>query len=294
MNTVNTAVIKLSQFMGEIVEIYVNIHLFFNTAKGFWVKLLVVISWPLRIIFNLPAQVVIVANYFYGLYLFRIKNSLEIFGLENLPTDIGNVFFPNHQAWTDPWAIGISISNLLKIIFYPSFVPWTVADKANYANQWFGLFLWFAKITVVSRDVEGADFQAKERWKKRVLIGNLVLYPEGGRSRTKEIKPCKKDVARFIYDNYRSGNGGAYFKRAIPVRIIGFDEIQPAEVDRSKIKKAVLDPSKVGGGKKCQIIIGKPIEFTQELFNQDFNRVHLQIGEIVTQSIAELTPHNSN
>jgi 1-acyl-sn-glycerol-3-phosphate acyltransferase len=285
---------KLSRFAGKVAEIYTNIHLHFNTSRSVWTKVLVVISWPLRIVFNLPGQLVILANYFYGSYLFRIRNRLEIFGLENLPFDTGNIFFSNHQAWTDPWGVGISLSSLLKIIFFPSWVPWTVADEKNYSNQWFGAILWLAKITVVRRGVKDADTKAKERWKKLLRIGNMVLYPEGTRTRTGELLPCKKDVARFIYDNFKNGNGGNYFKRAIPIRIIGFNEIQPAEVDKSKIKSASLNPFKVGKGKKCQVIIGKPIEFAAEFFQQDFNAVYEQIGEMVMQNIGKLSPHNFN
>ena len=278
---------KFSHFVGKLAEIYTNIDFSFSVSKNFWTKALLIISWPLRILINFPAQLVILANYFYGYYLFRIRNDLEIIGQENLPRGKGNLFLPNHQAWTDPWGVGYSLSDVIKIIFYPSLVPWTVAEETNYANQWFGSILWLTKMIVVRRGAKGADIKAKERWKKYLRIGNLVLYFEGGRSRTEKILPCKKDVARFIYYNF-SGDEGGYFKQAIPVRLDGFGEIQPAETDRSQIKKALLNPFKVGKGKKCQIKIGKPIKFNEDIFNKDFDSAWPLINEAIHQAITSL------
>jgi len=279
---------RFSHFVGFLAEIYTNIDFHFKFSKSFWIKVLMIISWPLRVIINLPAQLVILANYFYGYYLFRIRNKLEIIGRENLPKGSGNLFLPNHQAWTDPWGVGYSLSNIIKIVFYPSWVPWTIADEKNYFNQWFGAIMWLTKVISVRRGVGGADVDAKERWKKYLGIGNLVLYFEGTRSRTKEIQTCKKDVARFIYENFRNGHGKKYFKQAIPVKLVGFDEIQPAEVDKTKIKKALLNPFRVGKGKKCQIIIGKPIEFDEKFFQEDFVLTHKQIEETIRQAVIDL------
>jgi 1-acyl-sn-glycerol-3-phosphate acyltransferase len=282
---------KFSRFVGWLAVVYTNINLYFNTVNSIWVKVLVAITWPLRILFNLPSQIVIMANYFYGFYLFRIRNDLEIIGQENIPAGINILFLPNHQAWTDPWGVGTSISNPKKIVFCPSWVPWTVADEKNYANPWFGPILWLAKIITVKRDSGEADVEASlslKKWKKFLRIGNLVLYFEGGRSRTKEIKPCISNVARLIYDNFNSNGQGNYIKQVVPIRIIGFDEIQPAEVDRSKIKKARLNPFKVGKNKKCQVIIGQPIKFDQDLFSKDFESVEGVLRKIVRDSVNNL------
>ena len=106
---IKKAIGKANRLSESAVDSYTKIHRYFNESKSLTSKILSVISWPLRIIFNLPAQALILINYYYAKYLFSVRNEIKIIGVENVPAGVGTLFLSNHQTWLDPWGMCLAL-----------------------------------------------------------------------------------------------------------------------------------------------------------------------------------------
>jgi len=233
------------------------------------------LTWPLRLVLNLPFQVVVFLNYCKAYSLFKRHNSLIVEGQENLPSGVGTLYLSNHQAWTDPWAVGLAIMSIPSLITQPTIMHWTVAEDKNYGQTLLGPYLRFSKMTTINRP-DNNSFAAAKRamlelrkhlvvWRKLLTISNLLIYFEGTRSRQDNtvVRKCKKGVTKLIFESMLSNNGQSVIKQIVPIRLVDFYNIQPAEKDKSTIKGAKLKLKDITQGQTCRIIIGQPISREQ-------------------------------
>jgi long-chain acyl-CoA synthetase len=118
---------------------------------------------------------------------FKLYNNLEIKGIENIPNQ-PVIFAPNHQSYLDGFLIVASLPNhILKKTYF-------LAEEA-YFNTSFRR--WIAKnfniITVnVNKDLKGSLIKSAYALKNGK---NVVIFPEGARTRDGKLLPFKKGFA---------------------------------------------------------------------------------------------------
>jgi long-chain acyl-CoA synthetase len=118
---------------------------------------------------------------------FKLYNNLEIKGIENIPNQ-PVIFAPNHQSYLDGFLIVASLPNhILKKTYF-------LAEEA-YFNTSFRR--WIARnfniITVnVNKDLKGSLIKSAYTLKNGK---NVVIFPEGARTRDGKLLPFKKGFA---------------------------------------------------------------------------------------------------
>ncbi|MFH0950892.1 MAG: lysophospholipid acyltransferase family protein [bacterium] len=274
--------------------------------KGCVTWLVLCLTWPLRFILNLPFQIVVLLNYLKAYNLFKRHNSLIVEGLANLPKGVGTLYLSNHQAWTDPWAVGLAIMSVSRLLTQPAIMHWTVAEDKNYGQTLLGPYLRFSKMTAITRPTNNSFAAAKRAmlelkknlvvWQQLLTVSNLLIYFEGTRSRQDNtvVRKCKAGVTKLIFESMLAGNGQSVIKQIVPIRLVDFYKIQPAEKDKTAIKGAKLKLKDIAQGQTCRIIIGQPIsreELIKELDYSPQTRYSdrkLKLGDYIIDSVDKL------
>lgn len=205
-----------------------------------------------------------------AVYIFKIRNRIKVRGRKNIPKENGILYVSNHQTLIDSLLIGISVSSLLDIFFHYDRVPWNAPDYDNFYKHPIGRQLIYlskcvpvhrhtVKMEVINRDINNFCEILKE--------SNLVVFFEGTRTRNGQIGDCKYGVARTI--------SAVKPKYVIPIYLCDIQPIMPI--------KSGFNFTKIYGGHKGEIIIGKPITFSnlhdEELIKKEVKEAVLNLQE---------------
>src|SRR6185295_18625583 len=138
----------------------------------------------------------------------RLLFKIEFHGVENIPSDGACIITPNHVTYADPIWITIPIR---RRIYY---MAWDKPFRIPVLGQMMRLFGAFPVNLDVAADAS-AQREAIELLKKGRA---LVMFPEGGRTRTGKLMPFKMGAFRLAL---------AHGVPIVPVSIRGADEIWP-------------------------------------------------------------------
>jgi 1-acyl-sn-glycerol-3-phosphate acyltransferase len=139
----------------------------------------------------------------------RILFKIEFHGVENIPSEGACIVTPNHVSYADPVWITIPIK---RRIYY-------MAWHKPFRIPVFGLLMRMFGAFPVNLDVAG-DASAQREAIELLRNGKvLVIFPEGGRTRTGKLMPFKMGAFRIAL---------AHGVPIVPVSIKGGEKIWPA------------------------------------------------------------------
>jgi len=217
-----------------------------------------------------------------GNYVFKVINKIEIKGKENLPRTIKILYISSHRTFIDSLLIGIGLINIKELFFSYRRIPWNAPDKKNFYTNKFGiLFMKLLKNIPIDRHRRGETYTNYiiDSYCKILKKGNLLLFPEGGRTKGEtEMDKCKSGIAKTILLMTQED---ADFK-VVPIYLgKEIKEIMPKEVGQKYLK--------IKSGKKGKMIIGEPVDFSEicKLQISENEKIRL-IQEKVRSSIVTL------
>jgi 1-acyl-sn-glycerol-3-phosphate acyltransferase len=140
-------------------------------------------------------------------WLCRVWFRAEFHGVENIPATGACLITPNHASYADPIWVTVPIR---RRVYY---MAWDKPFKIPVLGQLMRIFGAFPV------NVEGADASAQRAAHDVLRTGKaLVIFPEGGRTRTGKLMPFKMGAFRFAL---------TYGVPVVPVSINGGEKIWP-------------------------------------------------------------------
>ncbi len=200
-----------------------------------------------------PVAKAVLSPIFKGLW--RIKT----IGLDNLPTNGGAIFCPNHTSVIDSFFLPLVLPRRI-----------TFVGKAEYMDSWKTKYI-FPAMGMIPIDRSGGN--ASERalnTAARVLESGefFGIYPEGTRARDGRLHRGHTGPARLAL---RTGTP------IVPVGIVGTRDIQPPD---AKLPRPF---------KRAEVRFGRPIDVNRYAERADDRLVLRQIIDEVMYEIRELT-----
>lgn len=163
----------------------------------------------------------------------RLYFRIEFEGVERVPTSGAMIVAPNHVSYLDPLWVSIPIGRPLR------YMTW---DRMTQLPLLGPLMLAYGSFPV---NVDRGDRAAlKASLEQLRADGGLMVFPEGGRTRTGRLEPFKPGVIRLAMDTaapivpvtilggYRAFSPHHHFPRPFKVKVIYHDPIRlapPAE-----------------------------------------------------------------
>jgi len=200
--------------------------------------------------------------YFLGLYVFKY---IEVTGEENILHKIGVLIISNHCTFIDSFLIRLRLINLKELFFFQRRIPYDAPDKGNFYSTWISsYFMYLLKNVPVKRGSltkELLEKLIKSYCKILEKIGNLILFPEGGRTKKnkKIMDVFKTGVAKTILIMTKKNKNF----EVLPVYLDNIREMLPEENGQAyfKIKRKI----------KGKMIIGKPLSFCDICIREDIS-----------------------
>jgi len=233
-------------------------------------------------------------RFFIGVVLwiyFRIihRKQVQVIGKENIPKEGNILIYSNHPSMMDPLLI-LGIGFFPQIISNPKRLPFTLAAEENFLPKNCRKITFIKNLPVI-RDLpilrviarpciipvkEGRnDPIALKIAIKTLREKNILIFPEGGRTKKHPIDNFEEGIASIIY------NAKPHY--ILPVRIKGVEKILPKGQNWPDWKNA-----------KIEIIFGKPLTINdfhlkfqslRELFSGKEGRIK---DRLIYKPIAEM------
>jgi len=140
-------------------------------------------------------------------WLCRVLFKIEFFGVENIPPSGACIITPNHLTYFDPIWITIPIE---RRVYYMAWDKPFEIPGLGLLMRSFGAF----PVNLDSVDT-GAQREAQETLRKGLA---LVIFPEGGRTKTGKLMPFKMGAFRFAL---------THEVPIVPVTIKGAERVWP-------------------------------------------------------------------
>lgn len=198
--------------------------------------------WPITSYLVTNLTVALLSIYFF------ILNRTSVRGRKHVGIDRNTLLLSNHQSMIDSFLIGIT-AFFPKSLWRPHLMPWNPAAVENFWHT--SIWAWLSEHWRCIPIKEGRrDLGALKRILTVLPTGTVVMFPEGGRSRDREVG---EGVA---------GPGFIALKakpRIIPVAIDGMHDVYP------------IDQFSPGFFKRIKVSFGEPIEY-DDLLKQGRNK----------------------
>ena len=196
---------------------------------------------------------------------FRILNRTVVKGKENIPRGKRILFLSNHRTMIDSFLIGTEAC-FPRCILEPSILPYSPAASENFfSNPVLGFMSKNWKCIPVDR--QRNDLAALRTIIKNLKDSNVILFPEGTRSRDGELGEGKNGVGMIIREADPI---------VIPVYIDGMEKVLPIGKWNPRI------------GKKVTLMFGKPLDFSDCLNSKKRRESIIKITDRVMGGIKEL------
>lgn len=184
-----------------------------------------------------------------GMLIFKIGNHVKVSGRENIPRGRRILYYSNHQTLIDSILVGISLLKTWQLFFNQGAIIRSAPDEKNFFGTKFGRFLMDLLGSIpVKRNPKKID-QIDQQVNKFCQVlekNNLHIFFEGTRTRNGEVGDCRYGAAKTVLKarpNY-----------VVPITLIGIGQIMPLKVG--------FKYHHLKFGKHGQLIIGKPIDFS--------------------------------
>jgi len=121
-------------------------------------------------------------------YIFKIYFRFQIEGLPNLPKEKPFIIAPNHASYLDGFLIAASLSKeLIKDTFFVGAKEYFEGEIGNFIARYFHVITVDTQSSVKETLIKSAGILKSGK--------NLVIFPEGARTRNGKLLPFKKGVA---------------------------------------------------------------------------------------------------
>lgn len=175
--------------------------------------------------------------------VFRLYFRLEFHGCENIPTNGPFIVAPNHQSFLDPFWVSIPFPYPLRYMTWDRFIYMPVI---GHFIRTLGAFP--VKLETGDRAALRMSLAHLQQG------GRLMIFPEGGRTRTGQVMPFKPGVIRLAMDakapiipvtivgGYEAFNAHHLLPRPRKVKIIYHPPINlPACQGKEELKHSLSD-----------------------------------------------------
>ncbi len=178
--------------------------------------------------------------------IFKLYNKLEIRGLENIPKDKNVIFAPNHQSFLDGFLIVASLpDDILEKTYF-------LAEEKFFSGK---IRKWIAdNFHVLTVNVNKDLKTSLQKTAKLLKEGkNVVIFPEGARTRNGNLLPFKKSFAILskelnipvvpvvIKGAYESFPIGSYLPKPSRITIEFLKTVYPEDKEYEEIKNEVFE-----------------------------------------------------
>jgi len=182
-------------------------------------------------------------------FVLKLLFGLKTEGKENLPKENNFIIVANHTSFLDPLVAAAAVPKKI----------YCIALRGLYKVSWLSWIL--PKLDAIPTG------GSSEKVIELLLQGNIVgLFPEGGRSRTGELKEFRKGAALLAL---KTG------KPVVPCAIIGAYEAFPVGAKFPKLRP-------------IRIKIGKPLSFTQRVEDTIDEKILLQVTSKIREAVKEM------
>lgn len=167
----------------------------------------------------------------------KIFFSLKAKGIENLPKKGGVIIAANHSSYLDPVALGTAI---------PRRIYWVLMKEVYHYRPLHWLFVITSCICM-----NGAIKKTLEALNREKAV---VIFPEGGRSRTGKLQQAKTGIGVVALESGRP---------VVPVAIVGAFQAYPPQARFPKRHPV-------------EIRVGKPVVFKKEYPDQQASTAEIK------------------
>ena len=175
--------------------------------------------------------------------IFRAYFRLEFHGFENIPTTGAFIVAPNHQSYLDPFWVSIPFPYPLRYMTWDRFVHMPLV---GHFIRTLGAFP--VKLETGDRSALRLSLAHLQQG------GRLMIFPEGGRTRTGQVMTFKPGVIRLaleanvpiipvtVVGGYEAYNAHHIFPRPRTVKILYHQPITlPRYMDKEEVKNSLCD-----------------------------------------------------
>jgi 1-acyl-sn-glycerol-3-phosphate acyltransferase len=180
--------------------------------------------------------------------------SYHAFGRENIIEDGPAIMAANHQSYLDPPLVGITCRKELYFL----------ARKTLFEKKLLGPLI--SRVNALPVDLSRGDLTAVRTIINLLKDGHrTVIFPEGTRSVDGKIQPARPGIGMIIAKT---------LVPVVPMRIFGSFQAWP--------KGGKITPHPV------TVVVGKPMRFTKEDFNENNRETYQKISERVLAAIVAI------
>ena len=135
---------------------------------------------------------------FIALFLFRIFNRTKVHNRRNFGLSKNTLICSNHRTMIDSYMVG-HLSSWPWGLLLPHKLPYHPAAKENFfRNRVIGWFSWRWRCIPVRRGVK--DFEALQMMTDTLPTGQMLIFPEGTRSRDGKLLEGRPGTGKLIHD----------------------------------------------------------------------------------------------
>jgi 1-acyl-sn-glycerol-3-phosphate acyltransferase len=197
--------------------------------------------------------------------VYRVFNRVRVYGRKRVGHERNTLILPNHRTMIDSYLVGHLTSwpwGWVK----PHVLPYHPAAQENFfRNRFIGWLSARWRCIPVKRGVR--DFNALSSMIETLPKGQMVLFPEGTRSRTGELLRGRPGSGKLIKDTRC---------KCVPCYVDGMEKVLPIGCSFPKLFK------------KVDVIFGKPIDFGDLLDLPDCKESSQKVIDRVMEEIAGL------
>ena len=197
--------------------------------------------------------------------LFRVLNRTKVYGRHKLPKGRNVLVCANHRTMIDSYLIG-HLTSWPHSLLRPHLLPFHPAAEENFfRNRLIGWFSTRWKCIPVRR--RARDFKALGRMIGALPMGQMIIFPEGTRSRTGELLRGRPGTGKLIRETRCT---------VVPCYVKGMDQVLPIGTVRPRLFKQI------------RVIFGDPVP-VEDLFElPDCKETSQKIIDRVMEHIAAL------
>ncbi|MDH3733303.1 MAG: 1-acyl-sn-glycerol-3-phosphate acyltransferase [Gemmatimonadota bacterium] len=198
----------------------------------------------------------------FTLFVFFLLNRTRIYGRRRIPMETGTLLLSNHLSMIDSFLL-VFTAYFPQELARPTLLPWHPAAEENFFRNRFLAWI-FTMLKCIPVRAGRRDLSAINRSITALEDGNLILFPEGTRSRDGSIGRGKPGAGVVLLST------GA---PVIPVTMTGLDRVLPIGARLPRI------------GHRVSVYFGKPVDYSDLMGDEPTRQQAQQVVERVMDRI---------
>lgn len=196
------------------------------------------------------------------LLVFFVLNRARVYGKRRVPKRTGTLLLSNHQSMIDSFLL-VFTAYFPTELLRPSLLPWHPAAEENFFRTPLLSHI-FTMLKCIPVRAGRRDLRAINRSVDALADGNLILFPEGTRSRDGSIGKGRPGAGLVLLTT------GA---TVLPVTITGLGDVLPIG---AKIPRV---------GKRISVYFGRPIDYSDLMVDEPTREQAQRVVERVMERV---------